>query len=281
MGDFILRKDQFDRVHTSQTVRSNLIEANAIIGPIFPNSSGITTINGSTVIVNSDLTCINASGEFKVNASAITLDASGSACINASGQFKVNTSTVLINATSTTINNLLCISDGTFLNPSCKFTSDTDTGIYKAGTNMLGIATGGDTFIFAPSGQVITDGNLRFISSSGGLLAPIPTVVTAGTSPTFTASSSNKFGKIDITFAVNQLPALNTATLTVTNIHCLTSSLIFLTDTGILSQTSNIPASLIVKPQAGSFVINITNMSSANAIPAGTFGTIGFVIINI
>ena len=75
MGDFILRKDQFDRVHTAQIVRSNCVESNKIVGAIFGNSSGVVIINGSTVIVNSSTTCINASGQFKVIASTVLITA--------------------------------------------------------------------------------------------------------------------------------------------------------------------------------------------------------------
>ena len=103
MGDFILRRDIIDRVHTAQTVNANLVNANKIIGPISGNSSGIVIINGSTVIVNSSIVCINASAQFKVIASNVLINSSIT-CINASGQFKVIASNVLINCDTICIN---------------------------------------------------------------------------------------------------------------------------------------------------------------------------------
>ena len=133
MGDFILRKDIIDRVHTSQAIRSNLIEANKIIGPISGNSSGIVIINGSTVIVNSSTTCINASGQFKVIASNILEVAnivtinSSTTCINASGLCKIIASAVVVNSSSIVINSSVVVvnantavlnSSGVFINAS-------------------------------------------------------------------------------------------------------------------------------------------------------------------
>ena len=123
MGDFILRRDIIDRVHTSQTVDANLVRSNKIIGPISGNSSGIVIINSSTtcinasgqfkviasnVLINSNVTCINASGQFKVIASNVLINSSSIVCINASGQFKVNTSTTVLN-TNATINGSLIV----------------------------------------------------------------------------------------------------------------------------------------------------------------------------
>ena len=179
MGDFILRKDVFDRIHTSQIVRSNCVESNKFVGPIFPNSSGFVIINGSTVIVNSSTTCINASGQFKVIASNILEIAnivtinSSTTCINASGEFKINASKVSINSSNICINSsgdvlILINSSNNCINANGELKIDASTILLDTNTTI--------------NGSLIVTGPLSAFNITSGFYVPtftVPVVMSA------------------------------------------------------------------------------------------------------
>lgn len=62
----------------------------------------------------------------------------------------------------------LYVADGTALAPSLAFTSDTDTGMYRAGTNQLGFTAGSTQVLQLATTDVdVTTGHLNVISNTG------------------------------------------------------------------------------------------------------------------
>lgn len=86
----------------------------------------------------------------------------------------------------------LLADDGTAANPSLSFYNDTDTGIYRGGTNQINFATGGtlrariNTAALAPAGSGTTLGALSDPWAAAYVTALTVTTITAPTVPVWT-----------------------------------------------------------------------------------------------
>ena len=83
-------------------------------------------------------------------------------------QWVTSTGPPVVPPTPTPLPDPLLISDGTAAAPSLAFTADTDTGMYRAGTNQIGFTAGGVELLAIGSADVdVMTGHLNLISNTG------------------------------------------------------------------------------------------------------------------
>ncbi len=138
---------------------------------VFTNSTGNLDINSNNVRVLQ-----NGSLKLSTNNSGVnvigTLSANtlSSTDLTTTGTYTaktINSSGTITAATLKTTGKLL-ISDGTAGSPAMYFSSDTDTGVYKVNSNIIGFATGGTRRVYISSYGLVSDFN---ISTAGTVTA--------------------------------------------------------------------------------------------------------------
>lgn len=103
--------------------------------------SGTLGVTGNTTITGDVITSIvKASGS-----GGLTIDSNGGTDVALFGAGGGSGTTLYggLNGTSATFSSIIFNSDGTVSNPSITFTNDTNTGLYRIGSDIIGIAVNG------------------------------------------------------------------------------------------------------------------------------------------
>jgi hypothetical protein len=160
--------------------------------------SGTLGVTGNTTITGNVITSIvKASGS-----GGLTIDSNGGTDVALFGAGGGSGTTLYggLNGTTATMSGVIFNSDGTATNPSIAFTSDTNTGLYRIGSDKIGIATNG-----ARVGEIGVD--------YGGFTGNIIQVVSATTTNSTTNSTDTYADISGLTASIT--PKYNTSKILV------------------------------------------------------------------
>jgi hypothetical protein len=219
-------------------------------------SGGGISLSGSTgaiTITNSGVTSISSGGGLSVSATggAYTITNSGVTQILAGSGISVTANTGSITISSSGGGGTVSLNDGSAASPSLNFTNDTNTGLYRVGSDQLGLAAGGTNQVTISTASVTTT-----VAVVG------PTGLGAST-PVFTFSGDTSTGLAY--FGAGSMRFMNSGTPT---LGFSSSSVNMLVPMRLTSYTTTtLPAATL----AGQ-MIYVTN-ESGGAVPAFSDGT--------
>jgi hypothetical protein len=130
----------------------------------FPNASGtVALLTSLSVAAGSGLTYNSSTGEFGTSAIPNAQLANSS--------ITIGSTSVALGSTAATINGLtslqstsLLVGDGTAATPGLRFNSDVNTGIYRVGTDTIGLATNGTHGVALDATQRLISGHTSAIN---------------------------------------------------------------------------------------------------------------------
>ncbi len=127
----------------------------ALIIRAFDASNGAIGVNGVTPSYNLDV-----SGIARITGNVGIGKVPGTAALDVSGDTHISGNLTVDGS----INSSYTFGDGTSLNPSITFTSDTDTGIYRSGINRIGFTTSGTQRFEVNNNGIVINSYQRYTS---------------------------------------------------------------------------------------------------------------------
>lgn len=130
----------------------------------FPNASGtVALLSSLSVAAGSGLTYNSSTGEFGTSAIPNAQLANSSITIGSTSVALGSTAATISGLTSLQSTSLL-VGDGTAATPGLRFNSDVNTGIYRVGTDTIGLATNGTHGVALDATQRLISGHTSAIN---------------------------------------------------------------------------------------------------------------------